>query len=219
MSRPETPSLLTLIYGDKISLQPKKRVIDKELFSTLINGKELIERIEQDSKQYRIDVSKECEEIKEKAYQKGFEEGFLRFAEQMRALEEEIKKVRTDMEKTIAPVALKAAKRIVGKEIELRPEAVSDIIASHLKAVAQHKKVTIWVNKQDFDVVDKKKDELKKHFEALEAFSLRPRDDITPGGCIIETEVGIINATIENQWAILERAFEKLWKKESESSH
>jgi type III secretion protein L len=72
------------------------------------------------------------------------------------------------------------------------------------------------VSKDDFEAVDKRKEELKKQFESLEAFSLRPREDVTPGGCIIETEVGIINATIENQWAIIEKAFEKLWKDESE---
>ena len=36
---------------------------------------------------------------------------------------------------------------------------------------------------------------------------------IEPGGCIIETEAGIINAQLENQWRSLENAFESFMKK------
>ncbi|MBI3211529.1 MAG: HrpE/YscL family type III secretion apparatus protein, partial [Simkania negevensis] len=38
-------------------------------------------------------------------------------------------------------------------------------------------------------------------------FSLEDREDIAPGGCIIETEAGIINASLANQWQALEAAF------------
>jgi type III secretion protein L len=43
--------------------------------------------------------------------------------------------------------------------------------------------------------------------------SLRDRSDIQPGGCIIETEGGIINAQLENQWRVLENALGILLKK------
>ena len=37
---------------------------------------------------------------------------------------------------------------------------------------------------------------------------MRVRDDLQKGGVVIETEAGIVNATIENQWARIERAFQ-----------
>jgi len=210
----ENTNLLTLIYGDEVHLPPEKKVIDGTLFSKLIEGSEMLEKIKVESKQYRIDVSKECEEIKEKAYQVGFQEGFEAWTEQVAALETQIENVRNELEKIIVPVALKAAKKIVGREMELNKETVVDIVHHHLKAVAQHKKVTLWVSKEDYNILEKKKNILKEQFEELEAFSVRPRDDITEGGCVIETEMGIINAQVENQWAILERAFERMTLKE-----
>lgn len=48
--------------------------------------------------------------------------------------------------------------------------------------------------------------------DQVESFTILDRADITPGGCIIETESGIINASFENQWRALEMAFERYMK-------
>jgi type III secretion protein L len=45
----------------------------------------------------------------------------------------------------------------------------------------------------------------------LEVFQIQERNDIQPGGAVIETEGGIINAQISNQLQVLERAFKKLF--------
>jgi type III secretion protein L len=55
--------------------------------------------------------------------------------------------------------------------------------------------------------LEQEKQEIKKIFEHLQSLSIQERDDVEPGGCIIETEAGIINAQLENQWRALESAF------------
>ena len=163
-----------------------------------------------DAQDYKVHVADECEKLKEHAQKEGFEEGFSKWVQKVAELEAEIQQVRKDLQKILVPVALKAAKKIVGREIELSDETIVDIVSNALKAVAQHKKVTIYVNKKDLATLDAHRSRIKQLFEALEALSIRERSDISPGGCIIETEGGIINAQIENQWRIIERAFEKL---------
>ncbi len=201
-------TLFTLISGDQLKSAPGQKVIDGNSISTLVEAKEIREKIEQEADNYREDVAKECEKIREKAYKDGFLEGQENWVNHVKELEDEIAKVRTDMEALVIPLALKAAKKIVGREIELNEKTVVDIIANNLKAVAAHKRITIYVNKQDFDLVEGEKQELKKIFEALETLSIQERHDIEPQGCLIETEAGIINAQIDNQWRILEKAFE-----------
>ena len=95
----------------------------------------------------------------------------------------------------------------MGREIELSEDLIVDIVASNLKAVLQHKKITIYVNKKEIESLEKHKQQLRDLFENLESFSIRPRDDIAPGGCVIETEIGIINAQMEHRWQVLEQAF------------
>ncbi|MDB2614257.1 FliH/SctL family protein [Chlamydiales bacterium] len=206
----KNPNLLTLISGDQIHLSPEKKVIDGDLFSTLLDGEEIIKKVKDETKQYKIKISNECEALKDQAEIEGFKAGFEKWIEKINELEERIDLVQENIEKVIVPVALQAAKKIVVRVIELDREVILDIVQAHLKAVAQHKKVTLWVSPGDLEILSKKKQELKEKFEGLEVFNVRPREDLTPGGCIIETESGIINATFENQWAIIENAFERM---------
>lgn len=116
------------------------------------------------------------------------------------------------MNKLILPLALKAAKKIVTKELETRPETIVDIVLHTLTPVLQSHKITIWVNKADKEILEKEKSRIREKLEQIESLSIHERDDISPGGCIIETEAGIINASIENQWRAIEAAFDKYLK-------
>jgi type III secretion protein L len=200
----------TLIRGDTIHVAPQSKIIPADVFSTLQTAEEVLEQIKKDAEKYRLDVSKECEHIKEVAFKEGYEEGLKQWTEHLIALEKEIELVHKELQHLVIPVALKAAKKIVGREIETSSDVIVDIVAANLKAVASHKKVIIYVNKKDFSALDQQKNRIKGFFEELESLTIRERADVQPGGCIIETEGGIINAQLENRWRVLEKAFEAL---------
>lgn len=200
----------SLIHGEKIHIAPETKVIPCDSISTLIDAQEVMEQVRNDAELYKKEVVSEIEQLKAQAQKEGYEQGYAEWIEKIAALEDEIKKVRTDTQAVIIPIALKAAKKIVGKEIEASEKTVVDIIANSLKAVSQHKKIRIYVNLKEFEMIEESREKIKRIFENLEALSILPQDDVEPGGCIIETEGGIINAQLENQWMILENAFQKL---------
>ncbi len=202
----------TLIHGDSVHVAPKTKVITADSISTTLDAITVLEKVKIDAEEYRKEVSAECEKLKEQAQREGFQEGFNKWIEHIVQLEAEIKKVRGDIEKVIVPVALKASKKIVGRELEQSETAIVDIVSTSLKAVSQHKQITIYVNKKDLDALEANRGKIKQIFESLETLSIRERNDIAPGGSVIETEMGIINAQLDNQWRVLENAFEKLFK-------
>lgn len=116
------------------------------------------------------------------------------------------------MNKLILPLALKAAKKIVAKELETQPETIVDIVLQALAPVLQNHRITIWVNKADKEILEKEKTRIREKLEQVESLSIKERDDVAQGGCVIETESGIINASIENQWRAIESAFDKYLK-------
>ena len=203
---------LSLIHGDKVRIAPKTKVIPAAEFSTLVSAGEVLDKVKVDASLYKKEVVAEIEILKEQAQKEGYEAGFQAWAELVAKLEEEVSKVRGDMEKILTPVVLEAAKKIVNREIELSENTIVDIVTGTLKAVSQHKKITIYVNKKDIDALEANRTRLKDVFENLEVLSLRPRADIAQGGCVIETEGGIINAQLENRWCSLESAFATLMK-------
>jgi len=191
----------------------KGKIIPAEDFSSLLNANELIEKAKEEAKKLIDDAKISAEKIKEKAKEDGFNEGLIKFNTHTLFLEDQVKTMRHEMQKVILPLVLKATKRIVGDELEVNPESVVNIVMQSIKSVTQCKNVKLFVNKSDLEILEKEKEKIKSLFESLDSFQIEVRSDILPGSCIIETEKGILNATLDNQYRALERAFEAHLKK------
>lgn len=199
----------TLIYGDQIRTAPQKKIIPAEDLSIMQDASEVMERIQEDARNYRLQVAKEAEELKENAFKEGYADGYAQWVEQLLGFEKQIGSMQEDFKKIVIPIALMAAKKIVGREIELSEDVIVDIVLSNLKSVKQHKKIIIYVNDKDLKTLEKSKPKLQELFESLESLSIRSRSDIEKGDCIIETEIGIVDAKMKHRWLVIEKAFEK----------
>ena len=156
------------------------------------------------------EVAAECEGLKRQAEIAGFAAGFDQWAQMASALEKEIGLVKGELQKVVMNVAMKAAKKIVTTELSVNPQVTLDMVSNTLKTVAQHKRIVIYVSKQDYDRIEKEKGKIKTIFEELESLVIPEPDDLGVGDFIIETEGGIINARLKNRWRTLEAALESL---------
>jgi len=193
-----------------IHVEPGTKVLPKEQVSTALSCKELLDKVQNDAKMYRKEVSAEAEELKAISAREGFDEGLRKWAQQIALLEQELKTVRDEMTKAIVPIAIQAAKKVVGQELISNEDTIVGIVRSALKSVTGHRKITIYVCKDDASNLEKHKDRLKAMFERLDSLTILERADIERGGCVVETEGGIINAQLDRQWELLEQAFQKL---------
>ncbi len=204
--------LFSLISKQEVQLGKKKIIPSKE-FTTLKKADELLKQVKSEAIDYKKQIAKECETLKESAFKQGFDEGLIKLNENLLKLNHVIENFEEEMKKKILPIALKAAKKILGEELKVYPERIVDIVIQALKPVTQHYKIKIFVNKQDLDILESQKEKIKSILQQVKTLSIIERDDVEPGGCIIETEAGIINAQLENQWQALEIAFENFMKK------
>jgi type III secretion protein L len=202
----------SLLYQGTVHTATDQKVIPAEEFSTLISAQEIVEKAKEDVERFKKEAEEETQKQREESKKEGFEEGLKQFNEQILAFEVELKKLRHEMNRLILPLALKAAKKIVAEELELHPERIVDIVIQTLTPVTQSHRIRIYVNKADKEILEAEKARIREILEQVESLSILERADVAPGGCIIETESGIINASIENQWRALETAFEKYMK-------
>ena len=202
----------SLISDEKVSIAPGTKIIPEKDFSTLKKASEILKKVKSEAKQYKKDVSIECELQKKNAYKDGFNEGLEKINDKILVLDKTINSIEEEMKAKILPIALKAAKKIIGDELKLHPDRIVDIVIQSLKPVTQHHKIKIYANKNDIGILDDHREHIKNILDQVKIFSIEERDDVQPGGCLIETEGGIINAQLENQFKALESAFEKFMK-------
>ena len=203
----------SLISNQEVRIAPGTKKIPAAEFSTLRNAAEVLETVLKEAVDFKKEVTIEIEKTKEAAFAEGFQAGLTSLNKHLLALDEELKELRVEIQKKILPLSLSAARKIIGEELKLHPDRIVDIVLNSLKPVTQHKKIQIYVNKADLAILEERKPEIKAIFEHLQSLTIQERDDIEPGGCMIETEAGIINAQLENQWRALESAFESYMAK------
>lgn len=203
----------SLISNKEVRAAPGQKIIPAKEFSTLEAANEILKTVKGEAAEFKKLTAVEAEKTKELAFQEGFQEGLVSLNMHLLALDKELKNLREEVQKKILPLSLKAARKIIGEELRLHPDRIVDIVLASLKPVTQHRKIIIYVNKADLETIEGSRSKIKKIFEHLDSLSIQERADIEPGGCMIETEAGIINAQLENQWRALESAFESFMKK------
>jgi len=202
----------SLIFSGEIHRAEDDKVLPEEEFSVLLDAKEVLAKAKEDVKTYMLQNQEECEKVLQKAEEAGFNKGLTEFNKQILLYEQKIKQMEHELQKMVLPLALKAAKKIVGRELDTIPETIVDIVRQTLKPVTQNHHIKIYVNKKDREILEEKKQDLKNALDQVQTFAIEEREDVSLGGCIIETEAGIINASLENQWRALESAFEAFMK-------
>lgn len=199
----------SLIYQGDVHPSTDEKIVPAKSYSKLLEAHEIVEKAHEDAKMLLEKTREECEGLKEVAKNEGFQEGLEKFNEAIIYVDQELKKIRHNMQQMVLPLVLTAAKKVVGKELQTFPETIVEIVLQALAPISQSHRVTIFVNRDDKEILEKHKARLKEILQHVEILSIEERGDITRGGCIIRTESGMINATIENQWKALEHAFEK----------
>ena len=152
--------------------------------------------------------------IKEAAKQEGYQEGInqvLKDIEELRGKLEEFynykEEVYSKVSDCIMDIAVEIAKKIINKEVEQDRETTLSIIKAAVEEVNKtENKITLKVMPKDVEIVRDKIPEIFEgnYFEAK--ISVIPDSTIKEGGVIIETSNGLIDASIETQMAIIEKA-------------
>ena len=207
--------LFSLIKSGDVHLSDGQKIVPQELYTSLVDIETLLQTAKDDIDSHKKEVEAECEVIKQQAFDAGYQEGLTQFHQHLIFFEDTIRHLKVEVQQQMLPLILKATKKIVGDHIRLHPDTIVSIIQQVIKPVLTHHQVKLHVNKKDKAIIEEQKEEIKKLFERLEFFSIEEDNSIESGSVKIETESGIINASLENQWRALESAFAAFAKKTS----
>jgi flagellar assembly protein FliH len=120
-----------------------------------------------------------------------------------------------DVEADLAQLALAVARKIVGRDASLGPEAVTRIIRQALGQVEHAGRITIKLNPADLALLADMKPQLLSGLPEAGRAVFEADEGIARGGCLIETDEGEVDARIERQFQVVEEAFRAELDKET----
>jgi flagellar assembly protein FliH len=113
-----------------------------------------------------------------------------------------------EAEEDILKLSMIIARKIVKKELATDPDTVKRSLEHAVSFLKDRSFVRILVSQEDMKILEPYLPELAES-RKIERFELAEDHCIEPGGCVLETGFGRINATIGNQITRLEKELEE----------
>lgn len=206
----ETERLENIIENKRVELEN----IQVEAVKTIKDAEKKAKEIVENAKNA---ANSEVNDIKANAWEEGFNRGKQ---EAMQRMEEDIDAVLISANKVLTESSIKAreifqdnkseiiklsfeiAKKIIKKEVSDK-EVLFENLVEAMKKAQSNKELKIFVNWEQLSFGKEIKDILKNNFQGIETIDIIEDRTVEPGGCIIETKLGKIDATIKNQLDIV----------------
>ena len=167
------------------------------------------------------DVQKQMEEIREKAYTEGFVEGEKAGAETEKAklrealealytgisnLNAERRKLVMDSERCAVEIGLMIARKIVCREVSIDKEMIFGVLREALKKISDQKDIHVKLHPSDLTAVNAAQMDILNLSGTKENIILEPAENMGRGECVIETDLGGIDARLESQLQTVEES-------------
>lgn len=156
------------------------------------------------------------EEAYTKGFAKGDEDGKSQYAAAVKGVFETITRIGKEKEafleksqEEILALSLRSAKKMVLAELSQTPEALLGIVMDAIRRITDKDKVIIKLSAKDADNMRQHQASIFAQMPDIKLLEIHEDARIEEGGCVIETRLGYIDATLETKLAILEKAFVK----------
>jgi len=158
----------------------------------------------------------EAADVKEEAFQSGYEAGQEAAVKEMEEKVDSISKafkkglqdiasikdsILSQAEDDIVQLTVAIAEKLVCKELEQHPDTIVAIVKEVIKSVRNEEKITIKVHPDDYTILEQYMGELMEQTGGIVETPLKLDEDptLTSGGCIVETDTNLIDMSIESR--------------------
>ena len=200
---------------DKL-LEKTKVEADRILEEAKSKGKKIIEEAKILTQTLRENAEKEGFESGQKnGYEAGLEQLTKVMVEAKNTLEQALRereRLGKEAENDLAQLAVKIAQRVVGSEISLNSNVVVNMIKANLERVKDREHVILRVHQEDIETVKKNKEFFLKFVPDVRSVEIQIDPRVDRGGCIIETNLGTVDARITTQLEAISLAFSRIFE-------
>lgn len=194
----------SLISSGEIHATEGKSIIPKESFSQLLEAAEIIQKAKEDAEKLLEKTRQECKKMRVEAKREGHLEGLSLMNEKIVEIDSSFKEFCKAASEDVPRIAIAAAKKIIGNELEFNPETIYAILRTALKPILEHKHFTIYVSRDESR--EKIRDAL---IGELKSVLVDYDDSLQKGDCIIHFDHNSLEARIDEQLERLEMALRK----------
>lgn len=186
--------------------EARRAIVDGDVFDAKLEAERLLSDARAAAERELQSAREEAERLRRKAELEGRERGLAAVTELLVGARLASAKARANAETDLRVLAVRIAEKILGRELAIDAGAVVDVAAEALRHVGEPRELLLRCASDDLAALERGKPRLIERCRAAQALSFRADDAVARGGCIIETELGVVDARLSTQLEAIERA-------------
>ncbi len=192
---------------------PGQKVVKKEIFSATLEARDIVQMARQQAAEVLEEAGRQREAILAKAREDGYEEGLRQWNAALASAHEAAAKLEKDYEAELVRLAVRIAEKIIGGQLASAPETIVGIVREALRSVRRERSLSIQVNSAHLEEVRRHIGKLEEVVGSSRDIHIVANDSVAPGGCIVESDLGVIDARLETQLKCMEEILLRAAKK------
>ena len=199
---------MLLIEKPDYKLASDRRLVKASEVATIRTADEIIAAAEAEATRIREEAKVAFEEEKKRGYDKGLAEGKMEIAMQKLDLVDSSVKFMESVEGKMADIVMKALKSCV---MEIGDsEMIVQIVRKTMRAVIRtQRQVTVKVAPEMTAAVKARVDALRAEYPTIETLDVVEDPRLKGPACILETEAGVADASVDTQLAAIEKSIQR----------
>jgi type III secretion protein L len=194
-----------LLKDGRLAVPPEVRILRAAEYGELLRASEVLAVAAARAEQ----MAREAEEVYAERQKEGYEEGLLAGKMEMaeRMMDQIISGVEyvERQESTLVEAVIGALRKILGDMGE--EERAVAVVRKALSYVRAQKKALLRLNPEDAETVNEKLGEILREYPGLGLVEVAADSRLAKGSCTLESELGVIDASLETQIEAIRRSF------------
>jgi type III secretion protein L len=179
------------------------RVLKRDVHDAGVEARGIIEAAGQRAQALLDEAIRLRDDALEEGRRQGYRQGLAEWDEARRGVLHAREALDAKYEAELVRLSVKVAEKIIGDELRTHPETIVSIVRECLSGIRNGQNLTIRVSSVDREEVLRQVDLLYREV-GLRNIQVIGDPSVSPGGCIVESERGIVDARLETQLKRLE---------------
>ena len=204
---------MLLLKKNNLTIETPVRLVKADEAAALLNAQELLEAAEKEADRIREAAKVAYQEERHRGYEKGLEDGKADIVARKLELLDESVTFMASVEDKMVDIVMKALQKCVMEIGE--KEMVVQIVRKVMNAVVRTQRhITLKVAPEMVPVVKNRLNEIMQDYPMLDDIDVLEDSRLKGASCMIETEAGVADASIDTQLDAIEKSMRKHFSKE-----
>jgi type III secretion protein L len=192
---------LSRVEGDSL---PEGNILKAADYDLIESSRQVLDDARRQAQEIIDAAEHELQARREQGYREGADQARMELAEQMIDTVTRAVDYFTTVEEDVTGVVVSAVRKIIGELDDV--ELMRRVVRNALQVARAEKKITLRVCPEQEGPIRERVGAILEGFSGVGFLEVVADHRLSKGGCILETELGVVDASVETQLQALEKA-------------